>query len=263
MSSDTVCGNQALLLLGFPGDDPRMAKARLRHLKDSVITPGWRVTTFLLLDFLGGLLTLRDEIAPGFLDEEWGGISMIQFTWEGWVIATLAGLLILLFEGSFRVRRRLEAERDQAVLNLQAVGREVPLVFDGCQLLLSPTSGPKKASDFVTGFKILLRNAGANRIKYRVVRLDLEVDGVKATFGQPVNTGTIIPPSMTYAYDTGKALNPFKIADIKSGAQVEFEVEYDTVPPTNRRTFGKRLLLASDYKIPGTLDYKFLNEWET
>ncbi|MFN9907231.1 MAG: hypothetical protein ACK56F_14110, partial [bacterium] len=70
-----------------------------------------------------------------------------------------------MVEGSFRVRTRIEGERDDARRSLAAISAERPLSVTTIETRLSPaTSGMQSA--YLQGYVLTLANDGNQRIQY-------------------------------------------------------------------------------------------------
>lgn len=240
-----------------------MGKKRLQHLRDSVLAPGWRVGTFIALDLVGALLTLRDEVAPDFLGD-WKGVAALRLTWDWWAIATLSGLILVLFEGSFRVRCRVEQERDAALTNLADLAAESPLIFVSIETKVLTPAAEGLPSEAILGVDIHLANDGDKRIRYDVRSLKMRGGGVEAKFLEAISTTGNIPAGRSTEYMSGSAITPLPTAILNGSFEVEFEIAYDTIPATRRRVLGRHLKVLNNFIVgpQGVCDYLILREWD-
>lgn len=233
---------------------------RWRHFDQIILRP-WVAIFLVALGFVGNAQTL-----VGFLPEKlstpihsW--INLPTWTPSEWVIAGLFGLLVVLVEGSFRVRTRIEGERDDARRSLAAISAERPLSVTTIETRLSPaTSGMQSA--YLQGYVLTLANDGNQRIQYRVLRTEMRGAGIDAAFPPVTNPSGIIPVGRSMNYNTGIAITPLATAALSGAYEAEFEIEYDNIPPLRVRMLSMRLRVICDFIIGGRCEFVILAQSE-
>jgi hypothetical protein len=99
------------------GHDPAMANAgagRFRHFQEIVVVPAWRLGAYFVLELVGTVLTWRDLLISKSDQSKWRLDVLPHWDWGFWALGTSAVLLITLFEHSYRVRLKVEGEREAA-----------------------------------------------------------------------------------------------------------------------------------------------------
>lgn len=93
----------------------RTGTGRLRHFQEVVVIPTWRLGVYLVAELVGTALTWRDLLIPPRYQSKWHLDVLPHWEWGWWAVGTAFILLVTLFEHSFRVRRKVEEERDAAI----------------------------------------------------------------------------------------------------------------------------------------------------
>lgn len=150
---------------------------------------------------------------------------------------TAVGFAVLIFEGSFRVRRRIEGERNAALDTLGKIAIDRPLVFNRFEL------GIFKMGEFgvLRYVNLAVSNKSGRLLKWRVKHLETrirEIDYYVEIF--PDEEWRHVDPFANLKYG-GDIDVPIIIQEMPITLEAQYTIEYDDVPPTARRISYKKL----------------------
>jgi hypothetical protein len=208
---------------------------------------------FVTLDLVGALYTWRDEFGIRL-----GGVLVVPpLNWELWLALTGCGSAAIIFEGSYRVRRRVEAERDAATALAKEIGLERPMIYVDLRLDAHHTA----AGIELKGVEFRFKNQGPRLLQYVTHLNSVLVDGRQiAVVKEPDKTSHI---GQDILMGSGWDLaNPVPILPI-CVIEVDFDITYDNVPELRARIMGRRVKLVTNSVFPLSGENYVLDSRET
>jgi hypothetical protein len=209
---------------------------RARHFHDSLLRPLWSWIAVGLVGVLGTGAWLRDE----FLDaEHQRRLQYVNFLphwpWHGWALALVSCLVVVLFEGSYRVRKTIDVELEELRDRLAKIGLKRPVYLGQATFDISVDA--ETGNNTLKSLSFLVHNSGDDLMTYHFQPESFKLNGVELTDDSSSDWSFVGPGSQQGFRYEFLAKPEIWHNDI---LVAQFWVETDNVPPVSvRRSFHK------------------------
>ena len=236
---------------------PNPLVARGKHIYEVVLRHLWRLAWVLLFGVVGGVLTWRDELLPENIKSKWRVLKMLpHWDWGWWVLIFATICVIIIFEASYQLRIRADAENLRLRSTLEGISLERPIAFDNIHVTYDSSGPPHKISSIGVCFK----NLSINLMEYTVTVNSFYFDGRLINISpNELNHGHIHKDiGMRYTFNL---LEPVLSHDGMS-VIIDFDISYDNVPSIKARSTGRRVAYTFRSIIPSVADSLILDSRE-
>lgn len=152
-------------------------------------------------------------------------------TWEWFVLVFGCGLAVAVF----RAYRTLFNEAEQLTRRLREVSAERPIVFSRLGI-----SRDREGSPFVlTGIAVWFKNQSNLMMLYTFTKYVLSSDGKSIEAKLPNSASGVIHKDEELSFNIAPAFTP--VMTVPFSITVDYLIEYDNIPPTQRRVTGRKL----------------------
>jgi len=215
---------------------------RIAHAHEVLTQHIWWMFSVVVFGLGAALFTWRDEVLPDDIKQNWRVLNMLpRWDWGWWVVSVAMPLLVIVLESSYRVRRRMEAEKAAILQTLQQIGLDRPVVFE--TIGLENITPLHDGSHLLRRITFRFRNTGTKVLRYRIVRSVFQIENVEATAEDPNITRGYISAGEALSYG-GDLSSQIIIPSFPFSVRLHLIMEYDNVPPVAIRIFETETLYS-------------------
>lgn len=174
------------------------------------------------------LLSIGFTLSKAF-DVPVEGLQQLSYAWA------LAPLVVWI---SIAYVRRLGSHDElQRKLDDIAEERDFAYVDMSLGMYQKTAIGPY----FINRMELIFQNLGKKMLRYEIKELELEIAGIKAAIGTPINSGGVIHGGQRMQYGMDVIANNAPISTFPINVEFVFSAEYDNQPPVKKRTTRRKV----------------------
>ncbi len=210
--------------------------ARVRHAYEVLVRHAWALGWAAFFGVIGGLITWRDELLPDDIKAKWRVLKMLpHWDWGWWALITAAVMIAIILEASFRIRRENDNQVSVLAEKLKAIGLDRSILYMNLGLNGDGSADPKS----ISGASVYFKNNAEMMYSYRFIKTEVFIDGKSIPLQQEGPGESYIHKDQELQYRM--AFMELYPLTIPQSITVDFEIEYDNVPPVMKRVTGRRI----------------------